>query len=340
MAEPTTTWEALAGGGLTFDTAKGAATTARSAVQATGKPYYVSGTGASGYSIQPQYTTSSGQAVSNLQQTGGGDVSRIDQLRNIGKDLNPPQLTELQNLEANSVSAEDRYRSEISSAWDGYIASLDQQGQYIDQQTAAQRGIADNTFNQNNSEIDAGKTRSLKDLQSTARNALAAGNNYLGSLGAGDSSANAMFNYAINKDQLKQVGDLNNFVMGQKQKLKTDYDNQILGIQNWFAQQQQALQQAKSQGTLQKGLDLASLSKDLLNNALQAVAQAKADAVNRQNLLLEWAVNNSANQAGVQSTLNSMANNFNPNIQTSGMSNGGLQFGGNVATNEDPNKLY
>jgi phage shock protein A len=237
--------------------------------------------------------------------------------------------------------AAERYRNEIGAAWDGYISSLDQQGQFIDQQTGAQRGIADNTYNQNVSEIESGRTRSLRDLQSTARNALAAGNNYLGALGAGDSSASGMYKYAIDRDQLKQVGDLDNFVMGQKSKLKTEYDNQILGIQNWFAQQQQALQQAKSQGLLQKGLDIASLSKDLLNNALQAVATAKADAVNRSNLLLEWAVNNSANQAGVQSTLNNIASGLNTDISTTGISNGGIQFGGNVApsNNEDPNKL-
>jgi hypothetical protein len=295
----------------------------------TGTSNSLNGWGQSGYNPLPTQgvnTSPTPTPTSGTTQNRGTDFGLGT--TNEGNFIQPKSEAEL---------AAERYRGEISSAWDGYISSLDQQGQYIDQQTSAQRGIADNTYNQNNSEIEAGRTRSLKDLQSTARNALAAGNNYLGSLGAGDSSANAMYNYAINKDQLKQVGNLDTFVMGQKQKLKTDYDNQVLGIQNWFSQQQQALQQAKSQGTLQKGLDLASLSKDLLNNALQAVAQAKADAVNRQNLLLEWAVNNTANQAGVQSTLNSIAGGMDTNIQTSGMSNGGVQFGG---TSNAEDKLY
>ena len=257
----------------------------------------------------PQYTDANKQPVSSTtyhDQYGGGNSSGgnnndptggrgtnynvgdiVDGMRwnGVGWDPTGPQ----------EVSEADRLRGEISSAWDGYINDLPNSMNYYNQQGEAMTGRA-NTFKQENlATLQDSKAQSLRDMQKVARGALQAGNNYLGQLGAGDSSARDMYSYAINKQQQQQTGELDRFTMTEERKINTEYQTQIFGIQQWLAEQQNAIATAQREGRLQKGLDLANVSRDLLNNALQAAATARQNAEARKSALMQWAADNSLN---------------------------------------------
>jgi hypothetical protein len=141
-------------------------------------------------------------------------------------------------------------RNDISGAWDNYLNSLNDTTGYLNDQRTAQQGIADSQLQQGINTANDQKAKSLKDIANTTRNAFQAGNNYLGSLGAGDSSAANQYSFAINQQANKQTGDLNNFVSSQIQGLQAQHDQQIQQIASWFAQQQEALKQQIAQGQL------------------------------------------------------------------------------------------
>ena len=212
--------------------------------------------------------------------------------------INPNTLPGATPQPQNNQQAEDPYagvRNDISSAWDSYLSSLNDTGSYLNDQRNAQEGIANSQLQQGINTINDQKASSLKDIANTTRNAFQAGNNYLGSLGAGDSSAANQYSFAINQQANKQTGDLNNFVAQQQQQLQAQHDQQINQIASWFAGQQEALKQQIAQGGLQKGQDLANLSKGILDQAMQATNAIKANTQNQYNALVSWAANNSSN---------------------------------------------
>jgi len=194
-------------------------------------------------------------------------------------------------------------RSEISGAWDSYLTGLQGTSGFIDQQRTAQEGIAGSQLKQGQEGLQGQKAKSLRDIANTTRNAFQAGNNYLGSMGAGDSSAANMYSYAINKDANKQMGDLNNFVTGEMTKLQSTYDQQIQGIAQWFAQSQQQLKQQIAEGGLKKGQDLANLSKGILDQAIAETNRIKSESSNRYNALVQWAASNSQNMGQLQQNI-------------------------------------
>lgn len=229
-------------------------------------------------------------------------------------------------------------RAEISSAWDAYINEIPNEMNYYNQQGEALTGRAENFKKENLATLQDSKAQSLRDMQRVARGALQAGNNYLGQLGAGDSSARDMYSFAINKQQQQQQGELDRFTMTEERKINSEYQNQIFGIQEWLAQQQQALAVAQREGRLQKGLDLANLSRDLLNNALQAAATARQNAETRKTALLQWAADNSLNAGQLQSNLAAIQQPMgfaNTNTPTSGTA---LVYGGNGGTVDELNQ--
>lgn len=194
-------------------------------------------------------------------------------------------------------------RNEISSAWDNYLGQLGGVSQFIGDQRTAQEGVANSQLTQGQNTINSQKASSLRDIANTTKNAFQAGNNYLGSMGAGDSSAANQYSFAINQQANKQTGDLNNFVNTQLQTLQSTHDQQIQGIAQWFAGQQQVLKQQIAQGGLQKGQDLANLSKGILDQAMQATNALKAESSNRYNALLQWAAGNSQNMGQLQNNI-------------------------------------
>lgn len=180
-------------------------------------------------------------------------------------------------------------RNDISSAWDNYLNTLQGTSGYFDEQRTAQEGVADSQLQQGITTANESKANSLRDIANTTRNAFQAGNNYLGAMGAGDSSAANQYSFAINQQASKQTGDLNNFVQSKIQELQSTHSQQVQQIAAWFSQQQQTLKQQIAQGQLSKGQDIANLSKSILDQAMQATNTAKQNSQAQYNALLTWA---------------------------------------------------
>lgn len=230
-------------------------------------------------------------------------------------------------------------RGDISSGWDQYIGSLDQQLYGLGEQMTNQQGIAQSQFNQSSGTLDLQNTqgmqslgnqetqvnqnqvKNLNDVASNLRNSFQAGNIYLGARGAGDSSAANQYAFAITKlgsrsrgDIMSNTANIMNDIKGRvtnltniyneaKNRLKEGLNQQMLGISQWFANAQQTIQQQKAQGALGKSQDLVSLSKDILNQALSQVQQAQQQATNRQAALDSWATTNSTTLAQLQNNI-------------------------------------
>jgi exonuclease VII large subunit len=91
-------------------------------------------------------------------------------------------------------------------------------------------------------------------------------------------------------------------------------------VANWFAQAQSQLRQAKAQGMLQKGQDLANLSKQLLQQAQNQMLATQQEATNRRSMLDQWALNNSQTITQAKQNLASTSN-----YQAPGIVNPGIQ---------------
>lgn len=247
------------------------------------------------------YSVSSGGSSNSNNDSGDGGVSR--------------QTRDLQNS--------------ISSGWDNYIRGLDDQLGGLNTQRGAQEGIVNSQYNQgvntlglqlqqgqqalgqDRADVQQNQVSNLRDISSNIRNAFQAGNVYLGARGAGDSSAANQYSYALNKMGTQQRSDVMQNsariladVDARESNLKETYnsaindlsfkkDEQIQQVSMWFAEAQQQIKNMKLQGGQMKSEALASLSKDLLNNAIQKVNQIEAEASNRRQMLDQWATGQS-----------------------------------------------
>lgn len=194
-------------------------------------------------------------------------------------------------------------KAEIGSAWDNYLNSLGGLESGLLGQRTAQEGIAKTQYDSGINQINDQKASSLRDISSNITNAFKAGNNYLGSRGAGDSSAANQYQFALSKEASKQTGQLNEFVNSQTNTLKANYDTQINQIAQWFNDAQNQVKQMVAQGQLQKSQDINNLSRSILDQAMQARAQLQQNAQNRYNALLEWAAGNSTNISQLQQNI-------------------------------------
>lgn len=264
---------------------------------------------------------------------GGGGDSRATELQKMASSggLNPVQQAEYDALMGVN-SRENQIRGEINSGYDSYFSSLDDiLNNGLPQQQTAQTNIANSQYDQGVNTLDLQKTqgvadlnkqrsqaeqsqsKTLNDLASNLRNSFMAGNVYLGARGAGDSSAANQYSYALTKlgsqqrgDVTSQFNNIQNDINDRESRLGEIYnsqvkdlgfqrDQQINSIAQWFAEQQNALKQAKAQGQLSKSQDLASLSQNLLNVALQRLQTVQTEAANKRSALEQWAMNNSQN---------------------------------------------
>jgi hypothetical protein len=197
---------------------------------------------------------------------------------------------------SNIPSMEDQLRGQISSAWDQWTNEMGNIGnQYLPEQRTAQENIANTQLQAGQGTINTQKAASLRDIANTTKNAFQAGNIYLGLRGAGDSSAANQYNFAVSQEAAKQSGQLNEFVNTQMNNLQSTHDQQIQEIALWFSEKQQAIKEAIANGQLNKSQDINNLSMNILNNAISAANQVKADTSARYNALVEWAGNNSTN---------------------------------------------
>lgn len=250
-----------------------------------------------------------GNNVTSGKPTGGGDseLTLLQKVKNSGG-LNPDQANRLnQLLSVQQQPQADPFaglRNEISTAWDQYIGGLNDTGNtFLPQQRTAQENIVNSQYDQGVNTLNTEKSKSLRDIGSNIKNAFQAGNVFLGSRGAGDSSAANQYSFAINQEANKQTGQLNEFVNTQLSNLKSTRDQQIQGIAQWFAEQQQAIKQAISTGQLQKSQDIQNLSRQILDQALAATNATKQNAMNQYNALLGWAASNSTNMGQLQQNI-------------------------------------
>lgn len=252
-----------------------------------------------------------------LGTTTGGD-SKLTQLLKMQASggLNPSQQSELQALQGQMTSANDSQRNAINSGWDQYTAQLnDMLNIGLPGQQSAQSAIARTSYDQGINTLGSQKASSeqqvqqqqsanLKDLASNVKNLFQSGNIYLGSRGAGDSSAANQYSYAIGKlgsqargdiqtqvsQRMQQIGDIYNQESG---RLKSEYDTRIAGIADWFNQAQNQIRGQIGQAGLGRSQDLQSLSQNIYNQALNAMQTLQAETSNRKQALETWAMNNS-----------------------------------------------
>ena len=71
----------------------------------------------------------------------------------------------------------------------------------------------------------------------------------------------------------------------------------------WFAEAQNQIREAKARGELAKGQDLASLSQNLLNNAINNLNAVKEEEANRRAALEQWALSNAQNIQQVRANM-------------------------------------
>lgn len=285
--------------------------------------------------------------------------------------------------------AAEKLRGQISSGWDSYINSLDDQLAGLTSSRTAQEGIVNNQYNQgvnnlglqlsqgnqalesNRNEALQNQTNNLRDISGNIRNAFQAGNVYLGSRGAGDSSASDQYSYALNKmgtqqrsnvmtDTAKILADINARGTNLQNIYNTEINNlgemknqKINEIAQWFADAQNQVRNLKSQGKLNKEQDIANLSKDLLNQALSAINNLNQYALNKRAALDQWAMGISDNidqlKSNMQGTYNTNYSLPQPEYIYSGPqidSSGNISLntsggGGGIFSNEkDKNSLF
>ena len=295
---------------------------------------------------------------SNAPTSGGSNVGDIvGGFRWDGKSWTKEPT--VQDIQASKYESEAK--SAINQGYDSYFQSLDQMIGGVPNQQKGQEQIVNNSYNQGLTDINAQKESSMGDLATSRRkvgeqqvksltdigdniqNLFRTANTVLGIRGAGDSSAAGKAGYAITKMASKQRADVlsqtrslegdiadreakvNNIVTQEISKLKTERDNNIIQVAQYFQDKLDGYLQAKAQGKLQKGMSLASLSTQLLQNAQQALMQADADYKNKNNTLMSWAASNSKTIGELKSNLAQLTTMGDPNIQTGQMQ--GINYG-------------
>lgn len=226
-------------------------------------------------------------------------------------------------------SWEDVMRGDINNKYNGYFNQLnDMLNNDLPQQRATNEALVQNQYNAglNNlttqktgqlNELDTTQAKSLKDISANTRNLFQAGSQFLGSRGAGDSSASDQMSYAIGKLGSKQRGDvmtqissrrnqINDVFNSQTNQLDSERNSNLLNVANWFSQSQASLKQMIAQGQLNKGTDMQNLSQQLYNQSINALNQINQDYTNKRNTLMTWAANNAKSIDQVISTLQSI----------------------------------
>ena len=265
-----------------------------------------------------------------------------------GSGENPPSGPSPEELE--QQRREQETRGAIESAYSDYFNQLDTMlNEGLSAQQAAQRGIAESQYTQGVASLGSqreeglgllgrqrevateNQARNLRDIAANLKNSFMAGNVYLGAMGAGDSSAANQYSYALTKLGTRQRGDimrqtadiqreiddreakLQNIYTEEVNRLASERDQKIMGVAQWFAEAQNQIRQAQAQGRLQKGQDLASLSQNLLNNAINNLNAVKQEEANRRAALEQWALSNAQNIQQVRANMGAIQG-YNPRL--------------------------
>lgn len=233
----------------------------------------------------------------------------------------------------------DQIKGEVGGAWDTYINSLDSQLGFLGEQKGAQEGMLGAQKNQMQNDLGLQKTQGLtalggerektasaqeknfRALDENIRNQMTAGNIFLGARGAGDSSAAGMYNYALGRqgnqvrgNLMGQTADINNEINKREENLNNVYNTEIKNTQEeynsginqiatWYADAQRQIAEAKGSAGRDKGLSLAQMSYEALNQAKQRAQELQNYAMQKQTALEQWAMNNSTNIKSMKANL-------------------------------------
>jgi len=269
-----------------------------------------------------------------IQQTGDGGV--------VGGQPPPGNNAFLVSSDQGSglQQQENQVRSDINTGYDDYFRSLDSIASgLLPGQRDAQLGIVQSQGTQaettlggqqtqsladlasSSQKIDTNQVKTLQDLSENIRNMFKAGQISLGARGAGDSSAANQYSYAIAKEGNKARGNVfqqtaelkkniddkvfqvKNTYNTEIKNIKEQVNQKVMGVATWFSEQQQRLSEMKASGQLQRGADLANLSKQILGQATNAMLQAQQEGSSRRGMLDQWAMNNSKTVGELQGKL-------------------------------------
>jgi hypothetical protein len=230
---------------------------------------------------------------------------------------------------SNIPSYEDQMRGQIEGGYNSYFNELDNMMNSLPGQAENQQGVVNSQLNQgtvdltgqrdigmndlarNTQQVQSAQASSLKDVGANIGNLMRAGNVYLGTRGAGDSSAADQMSYAYGKLGSQQRGQVMktgaesiNAIKDREFKLNTTYNTALSNLKSeaeqkkfqiaqWLGEQQNNIRQMKASGQLQKGQDMANLTQNFLNIALQQAQAIQSEAANKRAMLDQWAMNNS-----------------------------------------------
>jgi hypothetical protein len=213
----------------------------------------------------------------------------------------------------------------LNQGYGDYIGQLDQMlggltGQSTNlqniaqEQSAQQQNTLDLQNTQGQQDLTNYQNKSLKDIGSTIGSGFRAGNILLGSMGAGDSTAANQYSLALAKEGSKQrgsvmadvsqrLGNLKQVYNTATNNLKSQLNQKINEISQWFSQQQMSLQGMKADAAKERSQQMLQLA----TNALQ-VAQQQASGM--QNTLNTWTANNATSiQQATQQMQQNVQNN-------------------------------
>lgn len=250
-------------------------------------------------------------------------------------------------------------RNEIESGYNDYISNLESMYGGLDSQAQAQRDIAQRSYDQSikdlglnkesslqdlgvsQGKVEANQVKNLRDIADNIRNQYMAGNVMLGARGAGDSSAANQYSYALNRVGSRERGNvmnqtassladldlqrakLNNIVTQETSRLDTELGNSLSQITSWLAEQQNSIKNMIAQGKLNKSQDIASLTRDRLNQAVAAYQEKQRDIASKKAALESWAMTNADNISKLATNMKSIGQ-FVPNMPYANPLNGSV----------------
>lgn len=259
------------------------------------------------------------------------------------------------------VDLNAQLKSQIEGGYDTYINDLNNLYGGLTTQAGAQENIAQNSYGQSikdllanqqsslgdlgltEQKLQANQVKNLRDIASNIQNQYMAGNVMLGARGAGDSSAANQYSYALNRLGSKERGNvmnttaqsqqeienqkakLNNIVTQETSRLDTELANVKQSISSWLAEQQNAVSQMISQGKLNKSKEIASLTQNLLNQALAAYQTKQQEISGRKSALESWAMSNANNIKQLQANMGAIGQ-FAPDMAQARTLNGNVSM--------------
>jgi len=136
-------------------------------------------------------------------------------------------------------------------------------------------------------------------------------------------------------DILNEIGDreakLQNIYNEQIKELQSESDQKLLGITQWFSEQQRAIKEALGTGAIAKGQDITAIAQRVKDYAISQLGLIEQEASNKRSALEQWAMSNAqtiqqlrANMQGIQA--------FSPNLPQARPVTGMPSFGGGNMT--------